>query len=155
MAFIITCEDCIGQPFNFIQHDGEILTKPTGKQVRGILGLQQWEQGSDKLRLTFCDGGNLLGSIWGAFVPWGDPLCHFDFSESELRNGTKSIKCVCWLTIIPPITDTLLCYDFTTGTGRGYIFPDTEKMKMFALEAGITEMETQDHEGKVLMREPI
>lgn len=134
MAIILSCENCIGQRFDFIQQDGEILTRPKGNQVQGSLMLQQYEQGSDKLRITFNAVEHPVSSLLGAFIPFTDPLCHFDFSQQELRSGMKQIKFVQWMTIIPPLTYTLLCYDFSKGEGRGYIFPDEENAKMWALE---------------------
>ena len=153
MAIILSCENCIGQRFDFIQHEGEILTKPKGSQTEGTLMLQQQEQGSDKLRITFNAVENLLSSLLGAFIPFADSLCHFDFSQHELRTGTKQIKLVQWMTGIPPFTYTLQCYDFSKGEGRAYIFPDEENAKMWAIEIGITEMETQTIEGELVKKE--
>lgn len=165
MAIILSCENCIGQRFDFIGHEGatlanlkedpagSTLAKPKEDPVNGTLVLQQFESGSDKLRITFMDAGNLIKSIWKAFVPWGDPLCHFDFSQQELRTGTKQIKLVQWATIIPLFTYILLCYDFSNGELRRYIFPDEENAKMWAIEIGVTEMETRDVTGELLNKE--
>lgn len=153
MAYILTCENCIGQCAKLSMKDGNIIAEPYGKQVNGVLALQQPEKGSDKLRITFIDAGNLLRGIFESLLPWTDPLCHFDFNEQELRTGEKMIRCVRHMTIIPPFTYMLECYDGNNASGRGYIFPDEESLKMWAVEIGITEMDTQDIDGNVIETE--
>lgn len=78
-----------------------------------------------------------------------DALCHFDFSEDDLRSGRKKIKY--WIQYLGGLTfvSAIVCYDFSDYTGCAYMFSDDDDAEAFARVIGIKEVEYLDSDGKL------
>ena len=77
-----------------------------------------------------------------------DLLCHFDFSEDDLRSGKKKIKY--WKQfLVLGFASAIICYDFSNHTGCSYVFSDDDDAEAFAKAIGIKEVEYLDYDGKV------
>lgn len=170
MAYILLSENCKGHQIKFIEENGVLLTKPTGRNYRGTLALQTFED-RDYMRITFADGANVWGGAINKFFSMAkavyngkpfaayragnaDYLCHFDFSKADLNTKKKkitySIQFLGFLAIC-----VLSCYDFKTHTGCCYMFPDHEEAKKWAKMIGVTEIEYLNSEGILTSKGPL
>lgn len=163
MSYILLSENCRGNRIDFLELEGELFQKSVGKRYYGTLALQTFDD-RDYMRITFADGKSVIGGAIKKIMKMAmgindndlvkvyqagneDYLCHFDFSEKELKSGKKKIKYSIQLGF-PPI-NVLACYDFTNLTGCAYLLPDEEEAKRWAKMLGITEVEYLDFDGKV------
>lgn len=160
MSYILLSANCKGRHIKFIEREGQLLSKPVGKEYSGTLALQTFED-RDYMRMTFADGKNVYGGLVKKIFGMGnsnpfkahksanaDYLCHFDFSEEDLRTKQKRIEYqiqVCGLVIY----SSLFFYDFATKTGCCYLFPDDKDAEKFARRVGVKEVQYLDYDGVV------
>lgn len=173
MSYILLSEGCKGSYIKFIEENGEFLHKPVGKNYSGTLALQTFED-RDYMRITFADGKNVFSGaikkLFGMAKPFYDEdpsalvgayksvnqdyLCHFDFSEEELRSGKKKITYAMqelgWMTI-----NVITCYDLKKKKGATYMFPNDDEAKKWARQLGINKVEILDGEGALVERKSI
>lgn len=182
MPYVLTSNNCRGRHIVFTVENGEYLQEGVGKEFSGVLALQTFENRNYR-RLTFADGKNvytgavkkLFGMTSGIMgvnraLEQGkdasrsyakgyeaankDYLCHFDFSEDELRSGRKQIKyCVQFLGL--SYACAITCYDFSDYTGCSYLFDDDEDAEAFAKAIGIREVEYLNPDGSLMNVEPL
>lgn len=81
---------------------------------------------------------------------WGDPLCHFDFSDEDIRSGKKTIEYQIVATDKGEMYFSLYCRDCESANGRRYMFSHPDDIYAFAMELGITEAVIRNAEGKKL-----
>lgn len=178
MPYILTSDNCQGRHFNFIVENGEYLQQGIGKECNGTLALQTFNNRNYRrltfadaknvysatakklfgIASGIAKANNALekGKNFGAYRGFSraydaaneDALCHFDFSEDDLRLGKKKIKywkqfCGLWY------TSAIVCYDFSDHTGCAYIFSDDDDAEAFARAIGIKEVEYLDFDGKL------
>ncbi len=166
MPYIITSENCIGRHFKFIEQGNELLTEGYGKQYRGTLALQTFEN-RDYKRITFADGKNVYGGLFKKLFGIGkavadnnpikgyqagnaDYLCHFDFSDAEVRSKKKLLKIQFQIFIYM-----LICYDFSIYEGTAYILDNSDQTKNWAKQLGIHTFEELDDNGFLVQVKPI
>lgn len=141
MAFVFQMENIHGFCIEFLEpEDGDMRSamrmRPYGKEVVGTLALQTFTDRPYK-RITFSDTKNVnkayikdmigyIGLSWakniisaifkaGKIAKRND-LCHFDFSNDDLRTRRKLLRIE-----MQGVICTLCCYDFTTHLGTCYL----------------------------------
>lgn len=155
MAFILTCENCTCRHIEFIEQSGELLARGVGKEYKGTIALQTFDDRPD-MRITLADNRNVWGGLVKRLILPGtqDHLCHFDFNSSELRSRKKLLKIQVQLYGLSYYI-CLMCYDFSSHTGRSYLLPDFDIMKKWAHTLNISTYESLDAEGNLEAVEPI
>lgn len=171
MPFIFSSGDTQGSCFHYLENEDNkrveiFLTKPIGKIVNGTLALQVFDD-RDYMRITFADSKNLLkaavhdtldyigiarsADIIKSVLKAGkivsrNELCHFDFSQDEIKSGVKLIRFECMASEFGMIY--LMCYDFNTYLGCAYCFPSIEIARGWGKALGIKKAYLYDTEDK-------
>ena len=77
-----------------------------------------------------------------------DPLCHFDFSDEDIRSGRKYIEYQILVDDNGDMYFSLYCRDYTSKKGRRYVFSNPDNIYFFATELGIKEAIIRNADGK-------
>lgn len=175
MSFIMQSEHCKGQRIRFIESGSEYLHKPEGKAYSGTLALQTFETQPDKMRITFCNPGNVYTGLFKKLfrlssamkdesaidsaidlykASTDDYLCHFDFTQKELAAGTKKIVYTVQIVGLMAMS-VLTCYDFSNHTGCSYMFSDDDDARAWAKLLGLKTITFLDADGAVESVEPL
>lgn len=162
MAYVLLSEGCKGRKIVFAKQNGEFFHKPVGKEFSGTLALQTFSNRNYK-RITFADVKNVYIGAFKKFIGMtsavyhqnpvkayikgnADYLCHFDFSENDLRTEKKKITYSiqeCGLISLSVLT----CYNLKDDTGCCYMFPDDSDGRKWVKEIGLTEIEHLNEDG--------
>lgn len=78
----------------------------------------------------------------------GDPLCHFDFSDDDIKSGRKYIEYQIIVSDEGAMCFSLYCRDYETRQGRRYMFSNPNDLYSFAMELGIKKAIIRNEEGK-------
>lgn len=85
----------------------------------------------------------------------GDPLCHFDFSDEDIRSGKKYIEYQIIVTDEGDMLFGLYCRDYESRKGRRYLFSNPDDIYSFAMELGIKEAVIRNGYGKKVNTLPL
>lgn len=80
----------------------------------------------------------------------GDPLCHFDFSDDDIRSGRKYIEYQIVMDDKGDMYFSLYCRDYKSREGRRYMFSNPDDLYSFAMELGIKKAVIRNGAGKQL-----
>lgn len=149
MGYILTCENCTCVNIKFIEQNGELLTKQTGRMRKGTIALQIFDD-RDDIRITLADVGNVYGGLVKRILLPGNQnyLCHFDFNDSERNSKRKLIKLQVQ-NCSSGIAHMLICFDFSDHTGACYLLPNAEELKKWAKALNINIYEAMNEAGEV------
>lgn len=149
MGYILTCENCTCVNIKFIEQNGELLTKGTGRMRNGTIALQIFDD-RDDMRITLADAGNVYGGLVKRLLLPGNQnyLCHFDFNDSE-RNSKRKLLKLQVQNCDSGIAHMLICFDFSNHTGVCYLLPNTDELKKWAKALNINTYESLNKAGKV------
>lgn len=78
----------------------------------------------------------------------GDPLCHFDFSDEDIKSGRKYIEYQIVMDDKGDMYFSLYCRDYKSREGRRYMFSNPNDLYSFAMELGIKTAIIRNEEGK-------
>lgn len=150
MAYILTCENCTCKNIKFIEQNGELLTKGTGKTYSGTIALQVFDD-RDDMRITLADAKNVYsGFAKRLLLPFdSNYLCHFDFNDAERKNKRKLLK-IQIQQIGSTVCIMLICFDFSNYKGVCYLLPNYGELKKWAKKLNISTYEYLDQEGNLV-----
>lgn len=149
MGYLLTCENCACTNMKFIEQNGELLTKGTGRMRKGTIALQIFDD-RDDMRITLADSANVYGGLLKRILLPGTPnlLCHFDFNDSERNSKRKLIKLQVQ-NCNSGIAHMLICFDFSDHTGVCYLLPDANELKKWAKAINVNTYEVLNQAGEV------
>lgn len=150
MSYILTCDNCVCSNLKFIEQNGELLTKGTGRMRKGAIALQTFDD-RDDMRITLADAANVYGGLAKRILLPGNQnyLCHFDFNDAE-RNSKRKLLKIQVQKHSGNFIHMLLCLDYSDHTGTCYLLPNADELKKWAKKLNINTYEELNKAGELI-----